>query len=364
VKAVEKKLCELAERVGGEVIGDDQWLIAGIASIEDAGPRDITFISHPRYLPYARNCQAGALIAGDDVIQHLPAGSRPNLLRVSDPAVAFARILHLFADAPLHRPGVSPGAMVDPSARISESATVFPFVYIGREVEVGRGTVLYPGVFLGDRAHVGEECVLHPQVTVREGCRVGNRVVLHPGVVIGSDGFGYAGRGRERIKVPQIGSVEVEDDVEIGANTTVDRATLGRTYIGQGVKIDNLVQIGHNVSIGEHSLVIAQAGIAGSTRIGRDVILAGQTGVADHMEIGDRAVIGPKSGIARPVPAGAVLSGALDAAPHKDWLKVMVLLPRLPELWEAVRRMERRVARIKPKSRKRVSGHGRRKRDS
>jgi UDP-3-O-[3-hydroxymyristoyl] glucosamine N-acyltransferase len=363
VKTLEKKLWELAEWVGGEVIGNGQILIRGIAPIEDAGSGDITFIAHPRYLPFVRNCKASALIIGDDLVGHLPAGSRMSLLRTPEPSMAFAKILPLFANSPSFDPGVSSEARVDPSAVIAEDATVFPFVYVGRKARVGRGTVLYPGVFLGDEVQIGEQCILYPQVTVLEGCRVGNRVVLHPGVVIGSDGFGFAGRGKDRIKVLQLGSVEVGDDVEIGANTTVDRATLGRTSIGRGAKIDNLVQIGHNVLIGEHSLVIAQAGIAGSARIGQDVILAGQTGVADHVEIGDGARIGPKSGIARPVSPGSVLSGALEAFPHKDWLKVMTLLPRLPELWRAVRGLERRIAQTDQKNRKRVGRHARRKRD-
>lgn len=363
MKTVEKKLFEIAEWVGGEVIGNDQILIERIASIEDAGPGDITFIAHPRYLSQVKHCNASALIVGDAIMGHLPAGSRMNLLRVAEPANAFAKILQLFDDTPSYCPGVSPDAEIDASAGIGGDVTIFPFVYVGPKATVGRKTVLYPGVFLGEGVQIGENCILYPQVTVREGCRVGNRVVLHPGVVIGSDGFGYTGRGKNRIKVLQLGNVEVGDDVEIGANTTVDRATLGRTSIGRGAKIDNLVQIGHNVVIGEHSLVIAQAGIAGSSRIGKDVILAGQTGVADHVEIGDGAVIGPKSGIARPVSPGAVLSGALEAFPHRDWLKVMTLLPRLPELWGQIQRLERKIAQKNQKSKKRVGRHARRKRD-
>ena len=363
MKTIDKKLCELAEWVGGEVIGNGQILIEGIASVEDAGPGDITFIAHPRYLRFVEDSNASALIVGDDLAAHLPGGHRASLLRVSDPSTAFAKILQLFAESPSYCPGVSREATVDPSAVVAADATVFPFVYVGRKVTVGRRTVLHPGVFLGDGVQIGEDCTLYPQVTVCEGCLVGNRVILHPGAVIGSDGFGYAGRGKDRIKVLQLGNVEVGDDVEIGANTTVDRATLGRTFIGRGVKIDNLVQIGHNVVIGEHSLVIAQAGIAGSSRIGKDVILAGQTGVADHVEIGDGAMIGPKSGIARPVSPGAVVSGALEAFPHQDWLKVMTLLPRLPELWVAVHKLERKIVQKKQKNRKRVGRHARHKRD-
>lgn len=363
MKKIEKSLDEIAEWVGGKVVGDGQVLIKGIASIEDAGPGDITFLAHPRYLPFVDNCRAGALIVGDNLTAHLPAGARANLLRVSDSSRAFAKILQLFADPRSYVSGMSRDAVVDPSAVVAEDATIFPFVYVGPRATVGRRTVLYPGVFLGEGARIGEDCVLHAQVTICDGCAVGNQVVLHPGVVIGSEGFGYAGRGKDMLKVPQLGNAEVGDGVEIGANTTVDRATLGRTFIGPGSKIDNLVQIGHNVVIGENSLVIAQTGIAGSSRIGKDVILAGQTGVADHVEIGDGATIGPKSGIARRVAPGAALSGALEAFPHQDWLKVMTLLPRLPELWTALRRLERKIAQKNQKNRKRVGRHARRKRD-
>jgi UDP-3-O-[3-hydroxymyristoyl] glucosamine N-acyltransferase len=201
-------------------------------------------------------------------------------------------------------------------------------------------------VFLGERVQIGSDCVLHANVVVRDGCRVGNRVILHAGVVVGSDGFGYAGSGEYRIKIPQVGVVEIEDDVEIGANTTIDRATLGRTLIGRGAKIDNLVQIAHNVNVGANSVIAAQAGIAGSTKLGQNVTLAGQVGVVNHIEIGDGAVIGPQSGVPQSVPAGALLSGGIGVAPHHEWLKVMTLLPQLPKLWTLVRRLEKQVAQL------------------
>jgi UDP-3-O-[3-hydroxymyristoyl] glucosamine N-acyltransferase len=199
-------------------------------------------------------------------------------------------------------------------------------------------------VFVGDRVEIGSDCVLHPNVVVRDGCRLGSRVILHAGVVIGSDGFGYAGSGEDRIKIPQVGVVEVEDDVEIGANTTIDRATLGCTLIARGAKIDNLVQIAHNVTVGANSVIAAQAGVAGSTKLGKNVTLAGQVGVVNHIEIGDGAVIGPQSGVPQSVPAGALLSGGIGVAPHHEWLKVMTLLPQLPRLWSMVRRLEKQVA--------------------
>lgn len=357
---VRKTLSELAHLVGGKVIGDGNAEIRKVASIEEAGPGDITFLSNPRYSAHLKNCRASAVIVGG----RPPAGAPGrSLLQVANPYLAFAKILSIFTPAPTYDGKVSPLASIDPTARIGAGATVFPFVYVGRGVRVGRGAVLFPGVFLGDGVEVGADSVLHPQVTVREGCRIGDRVILHAGVVIGADGFGYAGEGAERVKIPQVGNVEIADDVEIGANSTVDRATLGRTRIGRGAKIDNLVQIGHNVAVGERTIIAAQAGIAGSTRIGNDVVLAGQAGVVNHVEVGDGARIGPKSGIARSVPAGAMLSGALEAGPHQEWIKVMALVPRLPELWSAVKDIQRKLSAAAPKGKKGVKGHARRQRN-
>lgn len=354
---IRKTLAELARLVDGRVIGDEEVEIWRVASIEEAGPGEITFLSHPRYRPYLATCKASAIIVGGGAALKASAERGRSILRVADPYVAFARILQLFHPPPSYSPAISPHATIDPSAVLAEEVTVFSHVYIGKGVKVMRGTALFPGVFLGDGAEVGEDCVLHPNVTVGERCRLGNRVILHAGVVIGADGFGYAGEGKERVKIPQVGIVEIEDDVEIGANTTVDRATLGRTVIGRGAKIDNLVQIAHNVVVGPYAVIAAQAGIAGSTRIGNGAVLAGQVGVVNHIEIGDRARIGPKSGIARTVPAGALLSGALEAAPHHEWLKVMTLLPRLPKLWNTVRHLERKISQLARRGGKGIRSH-------
>jgi UDP-3-O-[3-hydroxymyristoyl] glucosamine N-acyltransferase len=364
VTALTKTLSELARLVGGKVVGNDRVEIKKVASIEEAGPGDITFVAHPRYRHYLATSKASAVIVGSELAADAAAASGRNFLQVSEPYLAFAKILWLF-QTPRHYDGrISPHADIEPQAVLEEGVTVFPHAYVGAGAKVRRGTVLFPGVFLGEGVEVGEYCVLHAQVVVREGCRLGNRVILHPGVVIGSDGFGYAASGKERIKIPQVGIVVVEDDVEIGANTTVDRATLGKTVIGRGSKIDNLVQIAHNVVVGEHSVIAAQVGVAGSTRIGNEVVLAGQVGIVNHVEIGDKAVIGPQSGIPQSVPPGAVLSGGIAAAPHRQWLKVMTLLPQLPELWNAVRGLERKVSELAKKGVKGAKPHARRQRDS
>ncbi|HWP56336.1 MAG TPA: UDP-3-O-(3-hydroxymyristoyl)glucosamine N-acyltransferase [Candidatus Acidoferrales bacterium] len=348
-----RTVAELAELVGGEVLGDGSVEIKGVAAIEQAGPGDITFVAHPKYRPFLSSCRASAIVIKAGLEAPRSGGAGPTYIRVSQPYLAFARILQQFAAAKPHGGQVSPHAVIEPSARLGEGVTIFPHVYIGTAAQVGAGSVLYPGVFLGDYSVVGRDCVLYPQVTVGERCRLGDRVIAHAGVVIGSDGFGYAGEGAERIKIPQLGIVEIEDDVEIGANSTIDRATLGKTLIQRGTKIDNLVHVAHNVTVGEHSLIIAQAGIAGSTKIGRGVVLAGQVGVVNHIEIGDGAMIGPQSGVAQPVPARAVLSSGIPALPHRQWLRVVKSLAKLPELLVKVRGLERKLARPREADRNR-----------
>ena len=295
--AISKSLAELAIHVGGRVVGDGNVIIHKVSPIDEALPGEITFLSNPRYQKYLSRCKASAVIVGPGVAAACGDRGALNFLEAINPYVAFAKILQLFQPAPHFKGEISSSAYVDDSAVVAGGVTIFPNVFVGRGVKVGQNSVFYPGVFLGDEVEVGDACVLHANVVVREGCRIGNRVILHAGVVVGSDGFGYAGTGRARIKIPQSGIVVVEDDVEIGANTTIDRATLGQTVIRRGVKIDNLVQIAHNVVVGEDSVVAAQAGIAGSTRLGRDVTLAGQVGVVNHIEIGDGATVGPQSGI-------------------------------------------------------------------
>jgi UDP-3-O-[3-hydroxymyristoyl] glucosamine N-acyltransferase len=338
-----KSLADLAQQVGGHMVGDPQTTVRRVASIEDAEPGDITFLGDPRYQKFLITCKASAVVVRQDL--EIPAGVDPNLafIRVTDPYVAFAQIHQLFNPAPQHDGEVSLQSFVDPSASLGVRVTVYPHVYVGKHAKVGQGSVLMPGVVVGDGVEIGEDCVLHPNVAVEHACRIGNRVILHAGVVVGSDGFGYTGHGKHRLKIPQAGVVQIDDDVEIGANSTIDRATMGRTHIGAGTKIDNLVQLAHNVVVGEGSLIIAQAAVAGSSQIGNNVIVAGQVGVRDHVKIGDNSVIGPKSGIGHDVSPGSILSGGLAAAPHAEWLRVIALLPRLPKLWTRVLALERKV---------------------
>jgi UDP-3-O-[3-hydroxymyristoyl] glucosamine N-acyltransferase len=334
---MEKRLSELAQLVGGEVIGDGEVKIAGVAPIEEARKGEITFIAHPRYLPKLKETEASAVIVSPKVRE----AEKP-LLRVANPYLAFAKILGIYAHR-THKPrGVDQGAWVSPTAKLGEAVSVYPFVYIGDHAEVGERVILFPGVFVGDNAVIGDDTLIYPSVSIYEGSIIGKRVILHSGVVIGSDGFGFARDGKRSVKIPQVGIVEIGDDVEIGANTTVDRAAMGKTVIKRGVKIDNLVQVAHSVTIGEDSIIVAQVGIAGSTKIGSNVILAGQVGVSDHIEIGDNVMVGPQSGVAKDVPPNQVVTGT-PSIPHKDQVRAAMTFPKLPEMWRRIGQLEAKM---------------------
>lgn len=322
-----KTLSELAQHVGGRVIGDGLVVIRKVGSIEEAGPGEITFLANPRYQPLLAQCKASAVIVGPGAALAILEPHR-GYLEAPDPYLAFAKVLQLLTPPTVYSEIISSRAHIDPEAFLEDSVTVFPQVFVDKGAHVGARSVLYPGVFLGERVQIGQDCVLHPNVVVRDGCRIGNRVVLHAGVVIGSDGFGYAGEGEGRVKIPQVGIVELDDDIEIGANSTVDRATLGRTFIGRGVKIDNLVQIAHNVSIGRHCLIASQSGISGSSQVGDFVMMGGQVGLADHISVGTGAMLGAQSGHMSDVPAGASWVGT-PAQPVRDFMKGVAVLRRL-----------------------------------
>lgn len=331
---------EVAGRVGARVVGDEGLRLAGIAPIEAAGPMDLAFLANPKYAGYLGTTQAGAVIVAP---AHLPAdpGGRTFLV-AEDPYLAFALALGVFH--PPRRPaaGVHPTAFVDPSATLEEGVAVGPLSAVGPRCRVGAGTWLVSGVHLGEGVEVGEGTTLHPHVTVYADCRIGSRVIVHGGTVIGSDGFGFARTPTGAVKVPQVGRVVVEDDAEIGANCAIDRATLGETRIGRGVKIDNLVQIAHNVQVGAGSVIVAQAGVSGSTKIGRGVTIAGQAGVVGHIEVGDGAIVTAQTGVSSDVPPGAVVSGS-PHRPHGEWKRIVAAIADLPSLRQRVRGLERRV---------------------
>jgi UDP-3-O-[3-hydroxymyristoyl] glucosamine N-acyltransferase len=336
-------LSELAARVGGRVQGDGSVVLSGVAPIEAAGPGELSFLANPKYLPWLQKTRASAVIVSP---RH--AEAPVNLLIVDNPYLAWARLLALFAEWPKNSfQGVSEQAVIDPSAEIAEGAMVYPLAYIGAGARIGRGAQVFPHVFVGEGCQIGEETVLYPNVTVYGRCRIGARCIVHGGATIGSDGFGFAPErpGGPYHKVPQLGTVIIEDDVEIGAGVTIDRAALGVTRIGRGTKIDNLVQVGHNVEIGEQGLLIAQVGISGSTKLGKGVVLAGKVGVIGHVTIGDGAMVGAMSGVARDIPAGGRYSG-VPAQEHGQWLRAQSIIAKLPEMRERLRRLEQRLSEL------------------
>jgi UDP-3-O-[3-hydroxymyristoyl] glucosamine N-acyltransferase len=337
-------LAELAARVGGEVDGDRTLVVEGVAPLEDAGPAHLSFLASAKYRKAFEASRAGAVL----VEPAEPASPGRTVVRVRNASLAFAKISTLFHPAPEAVPGVAPEAVVHPSARVHPSAQVMPLATVAAGAEVGARTILHAGVRIGEGARIGAGCVLHANVVVRERCVVGDRVVVQPGAVIGSDGFGFAfdpegdGTGPRHFKVPQAGIVVVEDDVEIGANAAIDRATLGVTRIGRGVKIDNLVQVGHNVEVGPLAILCGQVGVAGSSRIGAGAVLAGQVGIAGHLRIGDRVTLGAQAGVMNDIPAGETWMG-YPARPHTAWAKTTATLDHLVELRKEVRALRREL---------------------
>ena len=335
-----RRLGELARLVEGQLEGEPATPIRGLASLEQAETGDLSFVTGPKYRTAAEQSRASAFLAPPGL--ELPG--RP-VIRVADPFLAVARLLPLFHPEPWPAPGIHPTAVLAESARVARDASVMACAVVGAGSVVESRAVLHPHVVVGERCRVGEGSVLHPHVVLRADVDVGRRVVIHAGSVLGADGFGYVFDGTHHQKIPQVGRVVVEDDVEIGANVTIDRATLGATVIGRGTKIDNLVQIGHNTVVGADTIIVAQTGIAGSCRIGSRVVLGGQVGVADHVTIGDGAQVGSQSGVHRDVAPGGAALGT-PAIPAAAARRTMAALPRLPGLLRAVRTLERRVAEL------------------
>lgn len=333
-------LSEIASRLGVEVVGDGERMIEGIRPLDAAGPEHLSFLHNPKYADQASSSRAGAIL----VARGTELSGR-DLLVCDQPYLAVAKALTFFHPSPSPDPGVHPSAVVADDLELAEGASVGPLVVVGRGVAIGRGSVIGPGCVIGDEVRIGDDCLLHPRVVVERGCRVGDRCILQAGVVIGSDGYGFASVDGVHHKVPQVGIVVLEDDVEIQANTTVDRATMGETRIGRGTKVDNLVQLAHNVQVGEHCLVVAQVGISGSTKIGDHCVFAGQSGAAGHLEVGDRSVVTARAAVMKSAPADSVLAGQ-PARPQREWLKTQAAVQRLGALREKITDLEGRLARL------------------
>jgi len=332
-------LREVAERVGGRFDpGNGDLPILGVGSLTEANTGDLSFYGNPKYLRDLHKSRATAVLVPHGFAGEIP----PACVWVDDPAAAFALVLEDFSPRPVaFAPGIHPTAVVGEGVVLGEGVSLQPHVVVEPGARIGAGTWVGAHGYIGHDVEIGADCRLFPRVTIGERCRLGARVILHPGVVIGSDGFGYEKRGLRQIKVPQTGTVQIDDDVEIGANTTVDRARFGRTWIQEGTKVDNLVQIAHNVLIGKHCVICAQVGISGSVRVGNGVTLAGKVGVNGHIEIGDEAVAAAMAGITKSVPPKEVLVG-IPARPMRDFKENFALLHNIGKLYKRVKALERR----------------------
>ncbi|MDI6795605.1 MAG: UDP-3-O-(3-hydroxymyristoyl)glucosamine N-acyltransferase [Desulfatibacillaceae bacterium] len=336
-------LGQIAAHIDGKADGDPSLVICGVASFDEASSDELTFASGAKFLNRLHSSPAGAVVAP----LNAPAGAKP-LIRVENPALAFARAAWLFVEKPPVT-GIAKSAVIADDFVCGKDPSIGPGVVIGKGVKAGDCIRIGPNTVIGDNVRLGDGVCLNANVTIYHGCILGSRVIVHSGTVIGADGFGYASDGLTLFKIPQTGIVQIGDDVEIGANNTIDRATFGKTLVGSGVKTDNLVHIAHNVIVGENAVLIAQAGVSGSTKIGRNAVLGGQAGIAGHLEIGDFAFVGPQSGIAKDVEAGAVVSGS-PAMPHRLWLKVSRIISNLPQLRQQIGQMSKRLDALEEKA--------------
>jgi UDP-3-O-[3-hydroxymyristoyl] glucosamine N-acyltransferase len=334
------KLYELAQLTAARVEGTNNDIeITGAAGLDEAGEGQVTFLANPRYTPRVNTTRASAIFLSEDATTERPIA----ILRTKDPYLAYTRALRLFHPDPQVNPVIHPSAVIDPSAKIAERVAIAACSVIGHNVTIAEGVCIHPNVTVYDDVTIGKDSVIHSGVALRERTVIGERVIIHNNSVIGCDGFGYAKDEQKRwLKIPQTGRVVIEDDVEIGAGTTIDRASVGESRIGRGSKLDNLVQIGHSCTVGEDSLLCAQVGLAGSSHIGSRVILAGQAGVAGHLTIGDDVVLTAKSATSHDIPAGKVISG-IPAFDNKDWLRSTAAFRRLGEMQRKLRDLERQL---------------------
>ena len=341
------KLEQIASLVSGAFAGEGAVEISGARGVEIAREGDITFLIHKKYLDALKNTQASAVLVMEPVDVSIPQ------IVVAKPELAFARLVKEFYPEPRPQPGVHPSVVMGNNVKLGENVTLSARVCIGNDVSIGDDVVLHPNVVIADNCKVGDHCTLHPNVTLYRNSNLGNHVILHAGVVIGADGFGYTLDEKGcHYKINQFGCVVIEDHVEIGANSCVDRAAMETTLIKAGTKIDNLVQVAHNCTVGEHSILVAQVGLAGSCKLGHHVVLAGQAGVADHVTLGDQVTLTAKTGTFRDNERNTGVSG-WPAAPTGEWKRLMATLPKLPDLAKKVRELERRLREIENNSNER-----------
>jgi UDP-3-O-[3-hydroxymyristoyl] glucosamine N-acyltransferase len=337
-------LKEVAVLVGGEVVGDERIVVTGICGIKEAKQGDLTFVANSRYLPLMNHTKASAVITSCDV----KSAPLP-IIRTENPSIAFAKMVSLMAPNEIKRPkGIHPTAVIGDKVRIGKGVAIHAYVVIEDNVEIKDNTILYAGVYVGHHTKIGSDCIMYPYVVIRERAVIYNRVIIHSGTVIGSDGFGFSTVKGVHQRIPQIGNVIIEDDVEIGANVTIDRARFDKTLIKKGTKIDNLVQIAHNVIIGENSIIVAQSGISGSATIGNNVTLAGQSGVIGHVTIGDNTVVAGHAGVTKSIPSNVCVSG-FPAKPHSIAKRINACVQKLPDMYKRIRVLEEELERLKSK---------------
>ncbi|MBK8574659.1 MAG: UDP-3-O-(3-hydroxymyristoyl)glucosamine N-acyltransferase [Elusimicrobia bacterium] len=331
-------LNEIVDLVGGTLLGDGTVVVTGAAGIGEAGPGDITFLANPKYGSQIATTKASAVIVTADV----DTGGRPAVVH-KNPSLAWAKVLELLDRERTRRPtGIHPTAVIAPSAKVGRNVTLGAFTVVEEGAVIGDNTILYAHVYVGFDTTIGSDCLIYPRVTLRERVTVGNRCIFQPGVVIGGDGFGFALTGGRQYKIPQVGTVVIEDDVEVQANTTIDRGAVGVTWIRKGTKIDNLVQLVYGVEVGENSLIAALTGVAGSTKIGKNVTLAAQVGVVGHIEIGDNVVAAGRSGISHNLKPNQIVWGS-PAQPIHEEMKMLAALRRLPKLLDEFKEMRKKI---------------------
>ena len=336
------RLSDIASKIDCRMVADADVEIERIAGIDEAGPGDLTFVSNRKYISRIKTTRASAIILADDLAE-VPIPS----LRTTNPYLAFARALELFYQPPVPPPGIHPTAMISGEAQLGPNSSIGAYSVVGSKCTLGRNVVLYPHVVIYPGVTIGDDSIIHAHVVVREHCRLGARVIIQNGAIIGSDGFGFAPtEDGSYYKICQTGRVLLEDDVEVGANTTIDRAAVGDTIIRRGAKLDNLVQIGHGSQVGEDSVLAAQVGLAGSTKLGKNVRAGGQAGFAGHLEVGDNAVITAQSATSHDVPPGAVISGS-PGIDNSIWLRSVTAFARLPDLVHRIRELEKQVELLK-----------------
>jgi UDP-3-O-[3-hydroxymyristoyl] glucosamine N-acyltransferase len=341
---------DIAAQIGGTIKGDPKMKISGVATIEDAKAGEISFITNTKYIKFLNETEASAIIVPCDLEEEALGKI---LIRSDNPYFSFLKTVELFhPPLPLLDKGIHKTAVVGEKTKLGENLSIGPYVVIGKRCQIGSGTILMPGAVLGDEVIVGEECLIHSHVCLRERVVVGNRVVIHSGAVVGSDGFGFAPEAGQYFKIPQVGTVVIEDDVEIGANVTIDRATLGETRIKRGVKLDNLIQVGHNCTIGENTVIAGQAGLSGSTHIGKNVRIGGQVGFAGHLKVGDGAAVGAKSGVDKSIPENTYMFGS-PARPHMESFRIQGAIHRLPERMKELNELKKEIEKLKKALRER-----------